>query len=166
MAAIAIKAAEHGAVCGAELSPAGTAVLAGAATIIVVHHYSIADFSFLRGDRTTYHFDDAAWLMAFDHDLRFAALRAVEVVKVAAAHARGLHPNDYFIRPWYRVWVFADLKLAFTQKHNCFHRVFLQSKIVLIRSMRSEGADGTPPVARLFFDNTHHLGFIKRFFAN
>src|SRR5579871_2399291 len=83
----------------AELLPAGAAVIALGAALIMMHHDTLADPRFPRSDRGTDRDHDAAGLVPRDHrpvtHRNAAALgligRAAVLVQIAAAHARGLH---------------------------------------------------------------------------
>src|SRR5436305_14670781 len=83
----------------AQLRPAGPAVIADGAALVVVHHYALADLRLLVADPGTDRGDDAARLVPGDD--RFggggkpagiaARFRPPVLVQVAAAHPGRLH---------------------------------------------------------------------------
>src|SRR5689334_12203634 len=123
MSTVAVESTVDGARIRTVLGPAGTAVLTGAAPVVMVDHDPVSDLGLADSHGLTDQLDDSAGLMTLNDELRSGAMRAVEVMEVAAAHPRGLHPDDHFVRAGHRVGVLADLEFAFAQENDGFHMI-------------------------------------------
>lgn len=62
-----------------------------------------------------------AAVMSFDDDLVGRASGFVQVMQIAAAHARGLHADHNLIRSRHGIGKIAKLKLSFTKEYDGFH---------------------------------------------
>src|SRR5262249_16661428 len=114
----------------AHLRPAGAAVLAVAAAVVMVVHHALADPRFPVGDGAAHRRDHAAGLVTGDHaggpldaarDAATRIGRGAVVVQVAAAHARGLDLKDHVARAGCRIGELSELELAISEKHDAFH---------------------------------------------
>src|SRR5205807_1368285 len=114
----------------AHLRPARAAVLAVAATVVMVIHHALADPGFLASDGDSHCRNDAAGLVTGDHagrpldaarDDSARIGRGAVVVQVAAAHARGLDLEDHVARAGCRIGELSELQLAISEKHDAFH---------------------------------------------
>jgi hypothetical protein len=116
----------------AHLRPAGAAVLAGAAAVVVVVHHALADLGLLVGDAGAHRGDDATGLMASDHTrlpsdaaghgpgrLGVGAI----VVQVAAAHARCLDLEDHVSWAGGRIGELSELQLPISEKDDAVYEV-------------------------------------------
>jgi hypothetical protein len=114
----------------AELLPAGAAMAALGAALIVMHHHAVADPGFRGTDARPCRHDDAAGLVPGNDGIgarRYAGacpgqvLRAAVLVQVGPAHAGGLHFKHHFPRSRRGIGEGHDLDGTFTGKHDATH---------------------------------------------
>ncbi len=115
----------------AELLPAGAAVVALRAALIMVHHHALADMRFLGADRGACGDHDPAGFVAGDDGAvahRNAArlglaFRAAVLMQIAAAHAGRLHFDDDVVSIGGGVFELHQFQFAFAVKDNAAHRL-------------------------------------------
>src|SRR5579871_29160 len=130
MAAVVVVAIDLDRNLLAELLPAGAAMVALRAALIMVHHHALADLGFLRPDTGTDRNHHTAGLMAGDHvslPHRDAAglgavLGATVLVQVAAAHARRLHFDNDIVGVGGRIGELHQFQFTLAMKHHPAHR--------------------------------------------
>ena len=127
----------------AELLPAGAAMAALGAALIVMHHHSVADLGLCIGDPGPDRHDDATGLVPGNDGAGAGrdtgacprqVLRAAVLVQVRPAHAGGLHFKHHFARPRCRVRESHDLDSPFAGKHDATHG-FLRLSFVATKSI-------------------------------
>src|SRR2546421_5138471 len=114
----------------AELLPAGAAMVALRATLIVMHHHALADPRLLGIDGRADRDDDPARLVAGDDGALVhgnaarlgLAFRATILMQVAAAHAGRLHFDDDVVGIGGGVFELHQFQFAFAVKDNTAHR--------------------------------------------
>src|SRR6267378_3533441 len=114
----------------AQLRPADPAVLAHAATRVMVIHDALADWCLAFRNARAARRDDPAGLVPADERLgaateakrclRSARRRTVEL-EIAAAHPRGLHLDHHLARSGRGIGEIADFDLAITEKDRSSH---------------------------------------------
>src|SRR5262249_4046101 len=125
--------AVNGAALDAHLRPAGDAVLAGAATVIVMHHDAVAGARHVLRHALAHRGDEAARLVpgndraahVAEAERGGAARRAVEF-EIAAAHARRLDIEHDLAEPGRRIRELHQLELAVSLKGYCAHRILVR----------------------------------------
>src|ERR1051326_1060852 len=112
----------------AQLRPAGAAVAAHAAALVVMAHHALADARLALAHAGAKRHDDAARLMPGDHrplgratDREPAALGSAIGVKIAAAHARSLHGEHDLAGTGRRIRKVFKCELAIAEKNHAFH---------------------------------------------
>src|SRR5688572_27727947 len=118
----------------AELRPTDAAMLANAASGVMMIHHALPDRRFALGHTGPARRDDAAGLVATDErvfqisktqsGLRFPGRRAVEL-EIRAAHARGLHLDDHLARTGRGIGEVAHFDLPVPEKDSAAHRMIL-----------------------------------------
>ena len=145
---MAARAVDHRAL-QAHLRPARTAVLAGAAAVVVVVHHALADPGLLLADARAHRRDDAAGLVPGDHaGLPLDAARHCPVrlsgraisVQIAAAHPGSLDLQDHVPRTRGRIGELPQLQPAVSEKHDALHG-FLRIRADLATNISPCGAD-------------------------
>src|SRR5256885_4170139 len=131
MGAVAGHAVDGDAVA-AELRPAGPAVLAPPAALVVMVHHAAADQP--RIDAGAHGMHDAARLVSPDHrrarapeaEPRGRISRRTIGMQIAPAHPRRLDGQHHLTRPRRRIRELLHLELAAPQKHDPAHRSLLR----------------------------------------
>src|SRR3982074_2416943 len=114
----------------AELLPAGAAVVALGAALIMMHHHALADPRFLRIDGRADRDHDAAGSVPGDHgtvpDRNAARLRpalgAAVLMQVAAAHAGRLHLDHHVMGVRRGIGELHQFQSALTREYYAAHR--------------------------------------------
>src|ERR1700733_11946836 len=134
----------------AELLPAGAALVALRAALVVMHHHALADPRFLLRHAGTDRGHYAARFVAGNHRIgvlweagRLArlAFRPTVLVQVAAAHAGRLHLDYDFLRAGCGVGELHHLQFTTTGEHDTTH------DLLLILSGQSDDASTAVPPA-------------------
>ncbi len=118
----------------AELLPAGTAVDALGAALVVMHHHARADPRLAFGHAGADRGDDPAGLMAGDGrigidgepDAAAAVARPAVLMQVGAAHARCLHLDHHLAGAGRGVGKFHERELTVAGEHDAAHLTFLR----------------------------------------
>src|SRR5216684_3540143 len=125
----------------AQLRPAGAAMAAHAAAFVVMAHHALPDARLALADAWADGNDDTAGLVPGDDrslgraaDGKPATLGRAIGMKVAAAHARGLHGEHGLAGTGGRIRKILERKLAVALEHHAFH-VVLSWKIVAAARM-------------------------------
>ncbi len=118
----------------AKLLPAGAAMIALRAALVVVHHHPLADACLLRIHARADGEDHTARLVPGDHRIgvlrkpgggALAAFRTTVLVQVAAAHARGFHFDNHLVGARGGIGKFHQFELAFSGEHHAAHLFLL-----------------------------------------
>src|SRR5271165_4524181 len=162
MPAMGIVAIDEHRLFLAQLRPAGSAVLAHRAALVMVHHDALADPRHLLADLGADRCDDAAGLVAADDRVRVdrqaadrlaARFGAAILMQIAAAHPRGLHLDDDLSRAWRRVRKLHELDFSVARKDYAAHGFLRFLKEYRGASLRPFGAARYYPSAEKFPTN-------------